>query len=198
MGEMLASVSGTIREKANRYIILENGGFGFRVFMAADAIASLPGAGSEAKLFTHLHLRENETLELYGMRTKEELTFFEMLLTVSGIGPKGALGVLSVARVVELEQAIVSGDASLLTRVSGIGRKTAQKIILELKEKLVAGGVGEEGSVTAGAQADALDALVKLGYKQREAREALRAVADEAHTSEEKIKAALKLLGRRS
>lgn len=192
---MLAFLSGTITSKTQRYVILESAGFGFRVFMNPDAIASLPKIGEKARVFTRLHLRENETLELYGLRTEEELTFFELLLTVSGIGPKGALAILGVAKLDELRQAIVSGEHTLLMRVSGIGRKTAQKIILELHEKIAA-GAGHIDIGIAGAAADALDALVSLGYSQRETREALRKIPEGAKTIEEKVKEALRILGK--
>lgn len=193
---MLASLSGTITSKTSKYIILEQGGFGFRVLMASDIIARLPAVGERVKIFTYLYFRENETLELYGTETQEEIDFFELLLTVSGIGPKGALAILSIAKLDELTQAIASGDHTLLTRVSGVGRKTAQKVIIELREKLVSNAEHIDTGV-AGAAADALDALVRLGYSQREARGALRAISGEHITTEEKVRAALKSLSQR-
>lgn len=194
---MIVSLSGVIVQKSDRAVVIENGGIGYRIFMHSTALVNLPAAGTNVKLYTYLYVRENQTMELYGTRTQEELDVFELLLTVSGIGPKGALAVLSVAKLDDLKQAIVSGDHTLLTRVSGIGRKTAQKIILELREKIAASVEHIDMSI-AGAAADALEALVKLGYSQREAREALRQASKDAKTIEEKVKAALKILGQRT
>jgi len=193
---MIAFIEGVVVGKTEKYVIVETqGGVGYKVFMTREALFTLPETGREVKVFTYLYLRENETLELYGMESARELGFFEMLLSVSGVGPKAAMGILGSASVDDLERAIASGDERLLERVSGIGKKTAQKILLELKSRY-------EGLSLALGEApkemqDVLDALVKLGYSEREAREAMKLVSPEAKTIEEKIRAALKALGRK-
>ena len=190
---MIAFIEGGLVAKGEKYAIVEANGVGYKVFLTKESLSTLPEIGHRVKLFTHLYLRENETLELYGMRNAKELSFFETLLDVPGVGPKGALDILSAASVDDLERAIASGDELLLERVSGIGKKTAKKILLELQSRyeglsMVVGEMPHE-------MQDAMDALVKLGYSDREAREAMKHVPQEAKTVEEKIKAALKALG---
>lgn len=193
---MIAFIEGTVVGKGEKYAIVEAGGIGYKIFLNKEALTTLPETGREVKFFTYLYLRENETLELYGTRTAKELGFFEMLLSVPGVGPKAAMAILGSASVEDIERAIASGDERLLERVSGIGKKTAQKILLELKSRyeglsLVLGEAPKE-------MQDVLDALVKLGYSEREAREALKNVTPEVKTVEEKIKQALKVLGGRT
>jgi len=125
-----------------------------------------------------------------------ELEFFETLIQISGIGPKGGLGIMSVAPLDTLKKAIASGGTSYLTKVSGIGRKTAEKIILELRDKLSAKGVTVAGIPELKEESDALDALVALGYSQFEARDTLSSVPEEIRGASERVKAALKRLGR--
>jgi Holliday junction DNA helicase RuvA len=137
--------------------------------------------------------------ELYGFRKVEELDMFELLLTISGIGPKSALGVLSIANVADIKESISRGDSSLLTKVSGIGKKTAERVVLELRGK-----VGEVLEVSTGkrkgmgivASSEEIDALEALGYSLMQAREALQAIDPKIKDSGERIKAALKNLGR--
>src|SRR6185295_9316164 len=128
--------------------------------------------GQEVSLVTHTYVREDQ-LTLYGFQTLPELEFFEMLLTVSGVGPKSALGIMSLASIDMIKSAIVSEDPSVFTKVSGIGRKTAERVIVELKEKLKD---EKSAAPVAQEQSDALDALVALGYSQQEARDALKNV----------------------
>ena len=193
---VIAFIQGAIVAKGGKYVVIDTqGGGGYKVFMTREALSTLPEIGKEVKVFTYLYLRENETLELYGMESARELGFFEMLLSVPGVGPKAAMGILGSASVDDIERAIASGDERLLERVSGIGKKTAQKILLELKSRyeglsLVLGEAPKE-------MQDVLDALVKLGYSEREAREAMKLVSPEAKTVEEKLKQALKALGRK-
>ncbi|HWA31967.1 MAG TPA: Holliday junction branch migration protein RuvA, partial [Candidatus Paceibacterota bacterium] len=138
---------------------------------------------------THTHLRE-DAIELYGFMDHDELEFFEMLIGVSGIGPKGALSILGVATIEVLAKAISTGDISYLTKISGIGKKTAEKIVIELRDKL-----GEEAADgTLQGELDALEALRSLGYSQGEAREALKKVPAELDTNG-KVREALKILG---
>ena len=144
-----------------------------------------------AKLWTHLHVKE-DAMELYGFLHRSELEFFESLISISGIGPKSALGVLALAPVDNLKKAISSGDTSYLTKVSGIGRKTAEKIVLELKDKMGAGA----GAFVAGElqeDSDILEALVSLGYSQREAREMIQKIPANIKGRDQRIKEALKI-----
>ena len=132
--------------------------------------------------------------DLYGFYYYAELELFEMLISISGIGPRGALGIMAIAPVDTLKKAIAAGDSSYLTRVSGIGRKTAEKVILELKEKMAGRGVSIEAPELKD-EADAIDALVGLGYSQREARDALAGISDKTISLEKKVSQALRQLG---
>lgn len=171
-------------------MIIDVGGVGYRVFVTDDTLRQLK-TGTETKLCTHHAVREDSE-ELFGFSEQEDLTLFELLLNVPGIGPKTALNILNVATAETLRRSITSGETVYLTKISGIGRKTAEKIILELKEKL---GAGEE-SVGLKEEVDALEALKSLGYSHSEAREALKQVAKDVTGTSERVKHALKLLGR--
>jgi Holliday junction DNA helicase RuvA len=153
-------------------------------------------AGQEIEVYTHQHVRE-DALDLYGFRSLEEMEFFELLLSVSGIGPKSALGVLAVASIDDIKESIVRGDSELLTKVSGIGRKTAERVVLELKEKIgrLTSIIGEKGDVIS-SNGDEIDALMVLGYSMQQARDALRKVGSEIKDSGERIREALKKIGK--
>jgi Holliday junction DNA helicase RuvA len=142
-------------------------------------------------LWTHLAVRET-SLDLFGFEEKELLDLFELLITISGIGPKTALGILNVASPSMLRQAVAKEDSSLLTRVSGIGKKNAEKIVLELRNKLVV--AEDDRDINFQAEGDALEALVSLGYSERDAREALKQVPQDIEGASERVKAALKQL----
>ena len=185
---MIGSIKGKIILKRDKFIIVEVGGIGYKINASPDTLLKIK-IGEEVHLFTHLHVRE-DAQDLYGFLEYGELEFFEMLIGVSGIGPKGALAILSVAPIETLKRAISTQDISYLTKISGIGRKTAEKIVLELREK-----VGEEKEgVSLQGEIDVLEALKSLGYSQMEAREALKKVSTEKDTGK-KIKEALKILG---
>lgn len=189
---MLASLEGQIRLKAEKFVVINAGGVGYKVFVGPETLQSIPEKDDNVKIWTHQYVREN-SLELYGFLHYAELELFETLIEISGIGPKGALGILAIAPVDTLKKAIASGDISYLTRVSGVGKKTAEKIVLELREKLAGKGVTIEAPELR-EEADALEALMALGYSQREAREALNRTADETGNAAERIKEALKRL----
>ena len=192
---MIASLSGILKQKDERSCIVEVGGVGFKVLVSSTTLARLPELGAPVTLLTQLAIREREgTIELYGFLTPHDRKLFELLLLVQGVGPKGALAILSQATAEELERAIASGDERLLMRVSGIGRKKAQKILLELKERYE-GLALVEGS-SAQDTVDVLDALRSLGYGEREAREALRKLPRDIRTAEERIRETIKLLGK--
>ncbi|MBI3963930.1 MAG: Holliday junction branch migration protein RuvA, partial [Candidatus Kerfeldbacteria bacterium] len=150
--------------------------------------------GSPLELFTYQYMRE-DAIELYGFREMDELLLFEQIIGVSGVGPKLGLGVLSLASVPKLKAAIANGDAAQLTKVSGIGKKTAERIIVDLREKM--GGEGGLPQLHA-EDVDAIDVLMRLGYTQVEAREAIRHLPEDVHGTEERVRAALASLGRKS
>lgn len=190
---MVGSLEGTIELKSEKFLIVKSGGLGFKVFLGQETLKSVPEKGANVKLWTHLYVREN-ALELYGFLGAEELTFFETLIELPGIGPKSALGILGVASIATLRSAIAAGDTSYLTKVSGIGRKTAEKIVIELKEKMAGRGV-LLSSPELKEEADTLDALIALGYSQREAREALVAIPAGTKGAKNRVREALKRLG---
>lgn len=190
---MIAYLDGAAVFKGERYLIISAGGIGYRVFVAPETLKKIPEKDLSVKLWVHLYVRE-DALELYGFLHQPELEFFEMLINISGIGPKSGLGIMNIAPLDTLKRAIAAGDTSYLTRVSGIGRKTAEKIVLELKEKIAGRGVSVEAPELK-EEADALEALVSLGYSQSEAREALRGVPREITSPEKRIKEVLKKLG---
>jgi len=191
IGAMIAHLSGPIILREAGFVVIESGGVGYKIHISTETFAALKQK-REAELWTHLAVREHAH-ELYGFESPEELSFFEMLVSISGIGPKSGLAILSLADVATLTQAISHGDSSYLTKVSGIGRKNAEKIILELKDKLGSAPVGDDGSLQDAT--DTLDALIALGYQRREAREALRQIPDEITDMSQRLKKALKILG---
>lgn len=192
---MIAGLEGVIVSLAADHVILNVGGVLYRVFMPASSIPALGRVGQVGKVFTHLYVREDQ-LALYGAPEEKQLKLFESLLGVSGIGPKVALSILSTMPVDSLENAIASGNVDLLTRVPGIGRKTASRLVLELKGKLdllSAAGI----SATPGASAEAVDALSNFGYSPAEIQAAFSALPKDAEmNAEEMIMFALKRLGR--
>lgn len=190
---MITLLEGKLEFKGQKFTVVNVSGVGYKIFAAAETLNKLPEKGAAVKLWTHQHVREN-ALELYGFLSFAELDMFETLIGISGIGPKGALGVLSIAPIDTLKKAIASGDTSYLTRVSGIGRKTAEKIVLELKDKM--SGSSDISAPELKEEADALDALISLGYSKKEARDALRDTPKETPSAEGKLKAALKKLGK--
>jgi Holliday junction DNA helicase RuvA len=193
---MIGSIRGKIILKKDKFLIVEAGGVGYKISISPDALSKTKKleeparAGGEVFLFIHTHVRE-DAFDLYGFLDYEELEFFEMLIGVSGIGPKGALAILGVATIDTLKRAIGTSDTSYLTKISGIGKKTAEKIIIELRDKM---GEVEKGSSMQG-ELDALEALKSLGYGQNEAREALKKVSPETVDTSAKIREALKILG---
>ncbi|MDP2676479.1 MAG: Holliday junction branch migration protein RuvA [bacterium] len=190
---MIFSIEGTLQLKALSYIVVEANGVGYRVRVGTETLKNLPAQGEKAKIFTSLYQREND-IELYGFLNIAEMEFFEVLNNISGIGPKSALGILNVAPLDTLKRAIAGGQIEYLTKVSGIGKKTAQRVIIELKEKLGASGGGEEF----GEDEDVMRALQALGYSLKEARDAIHALPKDIQGAEKRIKEALKIVGRGS
>lgn len=185
---MIGSIKGKIILKTDKFVIAETDGVGYKISVSPDTLSKLKKMEKEVFLWIHTHVRE-DILDLYGFLNREELGFFEMLINVSGIGPKGALSILGIASIETLRKAISTGDTAYLTKVSGIGRKTAEKIVIELRDKM-----GEEKTGTSlQGELDALEALKSLGYSQSEAREALKKVLPNTDTNT-KIREALKIL----
>ncbi len=192
---MISYLEGKIIEKNEKFFVIDTGGVGYRVFSHEGILLKIPAIGQDIGVWTHLYVRE-DTLDLYGFTDKEELDFFETLISISGIGPKSALGILGVAPVISLKQAIVSEDETFFTKVSGVGKKTAQRLILELKNKLAKKFAPVKGSDSAEV-GEAMDALVSLGYRERDARHVLQEIPKGIKGVEAKVKAALKLLGKK-
>lgn len=187
---MIGTLNGTVRHKDLHYLIVDISGVGYKVLVTTEtALEVVPS--SPIFLWTHLVVRET-SLELFGFLDKETLDTFELLITISGIGPKSALSILNVATPSMLRQAVASEDTTYLTRVSGIGKKNAEKIVLELKDKLKI--TKEDKGADMRSEGDALEALVSLGYSERDAREALKRVPKKIEGAGERVKAALKLL----
>ncbi len=192
MAIMIAHLSGTVIKKDAEGVVIDVSGIGYRVRALESTLEGI-SVGEKISLHTHLAVRE-DSMNLYGFAVEEELNFFELLLAVPGIGPKSALGVLSTAKPDVLVRAITSRDTSYLTKVSGIGKKTAEKIILELKDKVDAVRIGESGPLHQ--DSDVVEALKSLGYTRAEARESLKKVSEEISGTSARIKEALKYLGR--
>lgn len=191
---MIYSVSGKLAIKSNNFVVVETGGLGLKIMTGERTIKALPPAGAAVKLFSYLHAREN-AMELYGFLSEEALIYFEMLISVAGVGPKSALAILDVAPIEELSAAIKEGRPDLLTRASGIGRKTAERVIVELRSKVQSAksGLVVEKMET---DADLIETLANLGYRREEAREALAKVDPKVHGIEGRLKAALAMLSK--
>lgn len=187
---MLRTLNGVLAVKKEQYIVVETGGVGFKVVLAKNAIALLPETGSSVRLFTYLAVRE-DSLDLYGFLRESELELFERLNTVSGVGPKSALAILGIAPVDQLTAAINEGRTELLTRVSGIGKKTAERVVLDLKGKL---------SITSSPQmlelmesdAELEETLLALGFSRTQAKAAILKIDPQIKDFKTRLREALK------
>ena len=190
---MISYIEGKIIFRGEKFIIIKTGGIGFKVFILPD----LNLENDEIKLFTYLNVKE-DALSLYGFLDYKELELFELLISISGIGPKAGLGILSLADTETIKVAIVQNDASVLTRVSGIGKKTAERVILELKNKITISDIGdlENKSKEISEHSDAIDALISLGYSASEAKNALAKVPSEIKDIGKRVRMALKEIGK--
>jgi len=194
---MIASLDGTVTSISSDSVVLKVGGVGYRVACGPGTLAGL-AVGRTTELHIH-HLVREDLQALYGFRTTEELGFFELLITVTGVGPKVGLAIISSRPVADLQLAILQGDEAVLTAVSGVGKRLAGRIVLELKEKVAAGGaLGSGGTPGVGSsESEVVGALQALGYTPGESREAARvAVAGlpPGASLEERVKAALNAL----
>jgi Holliday junction DNA helicase RuvA len=192
---VIERLHGTVAAKTGDGVVVDVGGVGFMAEVSAVSLRDVPAVGEEATLFTHLHVRE-DVLQLFGFSTEEERELFRLFIGVSKIGPKLALAALSCRRAPELKRALASGDVALFSSVPGIGRKTAERLILELREKMGDLGVGVAGAATGGTLADtgevpvARAALVELGYSVAEADRLLSSLDDD-QTAEDLVRQAL-------
>lgn len=202
---MIRFIRGILREIEEDCIIVESSGIGYGIMVSGSVLTLLPSIGEEVRVYTYLSVRE-DAMQLYGFLYKEDRNMFVQLLSVNGIGPKGALGILSVLKPDDLRLAIISGDAKAIAKAPGIGAKTAQRVILDLKDKLNAEEVftklldqdtsNEIQTVSVkGAQKEAVQALVALGYSNLEASRAVKKVeATPEMSADEILKRSLKHL----
>ncbi len=194
---MIASLDGVVGAVGADALVLEVGGVGYRVF-APPAVLAAARPGERLKLHVH-HLVRDDQQALYGFRSAEELGFFNLLLTVNGVGPKVALAIVGSRPPADLQLAILQQDQAVLTAVPGVGRKLAERIIFELREKVAAAGTAVSGGAPGGGESEVVAALLALGYSQSEARDAARAalaLPDVGRSLEERVKAALRGLAR--
>lgn len=191
--KMISFLRGKILNKGQGFVIIEVNNIGYQIFVNPTQYAELD-INQSIECYTHQHVRE-DSLDLYGFKSMEELELFEMLLSISGIGPKSALGVLAIASVDDVKDSISRGDSALLTKVSGIGRKTAERVVLELREKigkLSGANKMPSGTSSISASGDEIDALMALGYSLQQARDALKQVDSSIKDSGERIREALR------
>lgn len=198
---MIAYVKGIIEDIVEDDVVIDVGGLGYHVRISADTAAKLPGIGEKAKLYTYMNVRE-DAIQLFGFLSRNDLEIFKKCITVSGIGPKGALAILSVLDADSLRYAIMSGDVKAITKAPGIGARTAERLILELKDKIQIDEsmISREikasrpaGQADTPQKREAVEALVSLGYGQAEAMKAVNAIEGiEEMDSGAVLKAALK------
>lgn len=202
---MLAYIRGTLEEMSEDSVILDHQGMGYQIYMSALDISELPGIGRSVLIYIHMNVRE-DGISLYGFQTKQAKEIFRLLIGISGVGPKAGMALLSALSVADIQMAVLSGDAKSLTKANGIGMKGAQRIIMELHDKIELESMLEprkdqSEAESAGAVTDeditasVAMALVSLGYSQLEAMQAIRRVdAAQEMNTEELLKAALKKL----
>lgn len=185
---MIAYLSGKVLQKTTNYLILEQSGIGYKIFVTPEVLKTPLDNNLELYIY---HKSSDDGQTLFGMPDFDGLQFFELLITVTGVGPKMALTIISSSKIDILQQAIINEDSDIFTRMSGVGKKTAERIILELKNK-IAGGILTGGS---GGSSDLFDALIALGYNPREVRDVVAKVDDSQDTATQ-IKEALKLISK--
>lgn len=196
---MIHYIKGELAHISENEIVIENNGIGYVIEVPLSVLPALPSKNEEVKIYTELYVRE-DMLKLFGFLTEEDLQIFRMLITVSGIGPKGALAILSLMTPEQLRFAILANDVDQISAAKGIGKKTASKLVIELQDRLKAkaGSSNETAAVASGgrevsSRSEAVEALVGLGYSVAEATAALKRVSEE-NSLEEMIKLALRYL----
>lgn len=192
---MIGYLKGTVLTKEDRYMILLVGEHtGYRVYTTSQILESVH-FDQEIALYIHTYVRD-EILDLYGFATPDELRFFEQLIGISGVGPKSATGIMSIAPIADIKKAIIHGDPKLLQKVSSIGKKTAERIIVDLKEKISVTDTEEASGLSITDNIQLMEALQSLGYKEGEIRRAMTELPHEKKELSEKIKEALKILSK--
>ncbi len=196
---MISRLSGKVVELGKNYIILDVNGVGYRAYMSTKAINSISKRGQQINnLYTQMTFNQHDGLfELYGFLNSKDLETFGLLTSISGIGPKNALNILSSMEIEELIAAVSKEDADYLRKVSGLGPKTAKKLIIELKDKIDKAELAKFVKFDLNQESDAIDALISLGYSRVQANEALRGVPKGVKTLEGKVREALKILNKK-
>lgn len=198
---MFAYIKGNLEVKSTNYVVIENGGIGYKIFMSNKSIGTIGNIGDNVKVYTHYHVRE-DNISLFGFNSDEELRMFEILINVSGVGAKSALTMLSDITPSSFAIAVINDDITRLTKIPGIGKKTAQRLILELKDKLKKEDISgeqielDEDEKDENINQDAITALQVLGYSKKEAETVLKKIDTQKLSIEEILKQALKILGR--
>ena len=195
---MISFVKGELAEILEGKIVVETGGLGIEINVPASVMEELPGIGEEVRIYTYFRVSE-DAMSLYGFNSRRDLAMFEQLIGVSGIGPKGALSILSAMNPDELRMAIITGDDKLISTAPGIGAKTAQRVIVDLKDKVnrddIAGTIPAVSNAAVNSDAaEVIEALVNLGYGRSEASRIVRSVAAEGMDAEQMLKEALRSL----
>jgi len=186
-------LTGKVIDTSDRYFVLDNNGVGYKIFSTSELCRRADKKSDNLSVWIHHVIREDAS-DLYGFLTKDDLYFFEQLISISGIGPKSALGVMNVSPTTILRQAIATEDTSHLTKVSGIGKKLAEKIVLELKDKIHMTSAESESSLKG--EVEVLEALKTIGYSHEDVREALKGIPADITETKEKIRYVLKKLGK--
>lgn len=187
---MISFLDGEVSERSGGRVVVSVGGVGYEVLVPASTLAKLPGVGGKARVYTRLAVRD-DAMVLYGFGTQDERALFDMLVTVTGVGPKVALSFLSVLAPDALRRAVAAGDVAALTIVPGVGKKVAQRVVLDLKDEL-----GGEGLPIGGPLVDVREALLSLGISPQEASEAMSGLAADDRPVEELLREALRRVGR--
>lgn len=192
---MISFLDGVLRSKSPTEVVVDVNGVGYAVSIPLSTFEKLDGVDGRTRLFTHLHVRE-DSMQLFGFSAESERELFRLLISISGIGPKIALGILSGMAVAEIKHCIIKGDVAALTALQGVGRKTAERIIIELREKLArfddTSGIGSGDMSVLPLRTEAIDALLSLGYNRPQAEAALRAVIKEAGGANLSLEALIK------
>ncbi len=195
---MYEYIKGIFKSIEKEYIVIECGNIGYKIFTSGSTISNMPAIEQQIKIYTHQIVRE-DFIGLYGFLTKDEISMFNLLISINGVGPKAALSLMSIANVSTLKYAIITDDDKLITKAPGIGKKTAQRIILELKDKIALGDAMPKGATISDIDIDneklseAVGALIALGYSDKEAEKAIEK-ADRSKSVEDIIKECLKIL----
>ncbi len=195
---MYEYIKGIFKSIEKEYIVIECGSIGYKIFTSGSTISNMPAIDQQIKIYTHQIVRE-DFIGLYGFLTKDEISMFNLLISINGVGPKAALSLMSIANVSTLKYAIITDDDKLITKAPGIGKKTAQRIILELKDKIALGDAMPKGTTISDIDIDneklseAVGALIALGYSDKEAEKAIEK-ANRSNSVEDIIKECLKIL----